>query len=274
MPGANGRALEKAKSIAADALILDLEDSVAPEAKDEARQQVAAAIRSGGYGRRELVVRINSLDTPWGNDDLKMAADVAPDAVLIPKVETADDIANVRRLFSHWGGSERTAMWAMIEKPLAIFNAREIAAAKPTCLVLGTNDLIKETRVASEGSRIGLVPWLATVVLAARVHGLDVVDGVYNDFKDEAGFRVACEQGRQLGMDGKTLIHPSQVAACNAIFSPNPSDVEWAHKVIASYSLPENTSKGVITIEGRMVERLHRAMAERLVEIVGAISHD
>ena len=273
MPGGNGRALEKAKSIAADALILDLEDSVAPDAKGEARQQVAAAVKTGGYGRRELVVRINNLDTPWGNDDLKMVAEVAPDAVLIPKVETPGDILNVRQVFSQAGGPDRTAMWAMIERPLAIFNAREIAAANPACLVLGTNDLIKETRATAEGSRFALLAWLSTVVLAARAYGVDVVDGVYNDFKDEAGFKAECEQGRQLGMDGKTLIHPSQVAACNAMFSPVPSDVEWARKVIVSFALPENSSKGVITIEGRMVERLHLAMAERLVAIVEAISH-
>lgn len=273
MPGANERALEKAKSIAADALILDLEDSVAPEAKDEARERVAAAVTSGGYGRRELVVRINGLDTPWWHDDITMAARVSPHGLLVPKVETPEDIATVAGIFSRAGGSGVTQIWVMIENPLAVLNARNLAAAKPACFVLGTNDLIKETRASAETSRLGLLTWLSTVVLAARAYGVDVVDGVYNDFKDEAGFRAECEQGRLLGMDGKTLIHPSQVAICNEMFSPAPADVAWAHRIIANYALPENAGKGVITIEGRMVERLHLSMAERLVALVEAISH-
>jgi citrate lyase subunit beta / citryl-CoA lyase len=273
MPGANERALEKAKSIAADALILDLEDAVAPEAKDVARKQVAAAVSRGGYGRRELVVRINGLDTPWGHEDVEMAASASPHGLLIPKVETPDDIAAVARIFSQAGGSERTQLWVMIEKPAAILNAKDIAAAKPTCFVLGTNDLIKETRASSENSRFALLGWISTVVLAARAYGVDVVDGVYNDFKDEAGFRAECDQGRLMGMDGKTLIHPSQVAICNEIFSPLPADIAWASRIIESFGLPENAAKGVITIDGRMVERLHLSMAERLVALVEAIAH-
>jgi citrate lyase subunit beta/citryl-CoA lyase len=220
-----------------------------------------------------LVVRINGLDTPWWHDDITMAARVSPHGLLVPKVETPEDIATVAGIFSRAGGSDGTQIWVMIENPLAVLNARDLAAAKPASFVLGTNDLIKETRASAEASRLGLLSWLSTVVLAARAYGVDVVDGVYNDFKDEAGFKAECEQGRLLGMDGKTLIHPSQVAICNEMFSPAPADVAWAHRIIASYALPENAGKGVITIEGRMVERLHLSMAERLVALVEAISH-
>lgn len=277
MPGANDRALEKAKSIAADSLILDLEDSVAPEAKSEARTRVAAAIKAGGFGRRELVVRINGLDTPWGIEDLKMAAAIGPDAVLVPKVASPDDIISAARLFAAFAGAPHTRMWAMIEKPLGIFNVRDIAsvteAARLSCLVLGTNDLLKESRASAAGGRFAIIPWLSLAVLAARAYGLDIIDGVYNDFKDDTGFRAECEQGRHLGMDGKTLIHPSQIAACNELFSPAAEEVAWAAKIIAGFALPENALKGVITIEGRMVERLHLAMAERTAAIAEAIAH-
>ncbi len=277
MPGANDRALEKAKSIAADTLILDLEDSVAPEAKPEARTRVAAAIKAGGFGRRELVVRINGLDTPWGIEDMKMAAAIGPDAVLVPKVASPDDIISAARLFAAFAGAPHTRMWAMIEKPLGIFNVRDIAsvteAARLSCLVLGTNDLLKESRASAAGGRFAIIPWLSMAVLAARAYGIDILDGVYNDFKDDIGFRAECEQGRHLGMDGKTLIHPSQIAACNELFSPAAEEVAWAAKIIAGFALPENALKGVITIEGRMVERLHLAMAERTAAIAEAIAH-
>ena len=221
MPGANERALEKARTIAADALILDLEDSVAPEAKAEARAKTAAAVSSRSYGRREVVIRINGLDTPWGVDDLKMAAAAGPDAVLVPKVARPGDIVNVSRIHGAMGGAETTRMWAMMETPMAIFNVREIASvhqvARLSCLVLGTNDLLKESRALATGGRFAILPWLSMTLLAARAYGLDVIDGVYNDFRDEEGFRAECEQGRTLGMDGKTLIHPSQVEVGNAM---------------------------------------------------------
>ncbi|MBI2720014.1 MAG: CoA ester lyase [Rhizobiales bacterium] len=276
MPGANARALEKAKSIAADALILDLEDSVAPDAKAEARANVAEAIGSGGYGGRELVIRINGLDTPWGVDDLKMAAQVSPHAVLVPKVARPGDIIGVSRIYGGLGGAPATRMWAMMETPIAIFNVREIASvhevARLACLVLGTNDLLKESRARASGGRFAILSWLSITLLAARAYGLDVIDGVYNDFRDEAGFRAECEQGRTLGMDGKTLIHPSQVAVCNELFSPAPEEVAWSRKVIEAFARPEHAGKGVITVEGRMVERLHLAMAERMVAIAEAIA--
>ncbi|MGH6819982.1 MAG: HpcH/HpaI aldolase/citrate lyase family protein [Methylocella sp.] len=276
MPGVNARALEQAKSVAADALILDLEDSVAAETKVEARGRIAAAVASGAYGRRELIIRINGLDTPWGVDDLKMAAEASPHAVLVPKVARPGDIVNVSRIYGAMSGSSSTRMWAMMETPMAIFNVREIASvhevARLSCLVLGTNDLLKESRARATGGRFAILPWLSMSLLAARAYGLDVIDGVYNDFRDEAGFRAECEQGRTLGMDGKTLIHPDQVATCNEVFSPAPEEVIWSRKIIAAFALPENAAKGVITVEGRMVERLHLAMAERVVSIAEAIA--
>ncbi|MGE0240549.1 MAG: CoA ester lyase [Parvibaculaceae bacterium] len=277
MPGANDRALEKAKSLPADALILDLEDSVAPEAKPEARDKVIAAIKSGGYGPRELIIRVNAIETPWGADDLKAAAAAGPDAILVPKVSRPGDMASAAKLLKAYGAPAHTRLWAMMETPLAILNARDIASvagdaeSRFSCLVLGTNDLLKESRARALGDRFAIVPWLASSVLAARAFGLDVIDGVYNDFKDEAGFRAECEQGRTLGMDGKTLIHPSQIAPCNQIFSPSEEEVSWSRKVIEAFALPEHKGKGVITVEGRMVERLHLVMAERVVAIAEAI---
>ncbi len=276
MPGANERALEKAKAIPADALILDLEDSVAPDAKEQARKNVVMATKSQAYGKREVIIRVNAIDTPWGVEDLRAAADAGPDAVLIPKVARPGDIVNAARIFGAAGGPEDTRMWAMMETPLAIFNVREIASvhavARLACLVLGTNDLLKESRASATGGRFAILPWLSLTILAARAYGLDVIDGVYNDFKDEAGFKAECEQGRTLGMDGKTLIHPAQVEACNALFSPSAEEVAWSRKIIAAFELPENAKKGVITVEGRMTERLHLAMAKRLVTIAEAIA--
>jgi citrate lyase subunit beta / citryl-CoA lyase len=278
MPGANERALEKAKTLPADALILDLEDSVAPEAKPAARQRVIAAVKSGGYGRRELIIRVNAIETPWGADDLKAAAAAGPDAILVPKVSRPGDMVNAAKLLKAYSTPAQTRLWAMMETPLAILNARDIAGAagdadsRFSCLVLGTNDLLKESRATALGGRFAIIPWLAASVLAARAFGLDVIDGVYNDFKDEAGFRAECEQGRTLGMDGKTLIHPSQIEPCNQIFSACDEEVSWSQKVIGAFALPEHKGKGVISVEGRMVERLHLVMAERVVAIWEAIS--
>ena len=269
MPGANARALEKAKSLDADALILDLEDSVAPDAKAEARARVAEAVRAGGYGRREIVIRINGLDTPWGEEDIAAAAAAGPDAILVPKVSTSEDVTRAVSLMADC----KASLWVMMETPLAILNAKEIAAADPwlSCFVLGTNDLVKETRARASGGRTSLVPMLTTCVLAARAFGLDVIDGVFNDFKNDEGLRAECEHGRDLGMDGKTLIHPGQLAICNEVFSPDAAEIEWSRRIIAAFAEPENASKGVITIDGKMVERLHRDMAERVVAIAEAI---
>lgn len=277
MPGANERALEKAKTLLADSLILDLEDSVAPEAKDAARASVCEAVKGGGYGRRELVIRPNAIETPWGMDDLRAAVSVAPDAILVPKVSQPGDVVTVAKILGAINAPAKTRLWAMMETPSSVLNAREIASlgADPdnrlACLVMGTNDLLKESRARALHNRIAVVPWLAMAIVAARAYGLDILDGVYNDYRDDAGFRAECEHGRTLGMDGKTLIHPSQVAPCNEIFSPTEEEVTWSRAIIEAFDEPENAHKGVITVDGRMVERLHLVMARRTVAIAEGI---
>lgn len=276
MPGSNARALEKAKTLAADVVIFDLEDAVAPDAKEAAREQVMAAVAGGGYGRREVVVRINGLDTNWGAEDLASAAAAAPDAILVPKVSTGEQLADVARGVAQ--APEKVSVWAMIETPLAILNLREIAAAardrstRLACFVLGTNDLVKETRAELDADRTAALYWLSASVTAARAHGIDVLDGVYNAFKDAEGFRRECLHGRQLGMDGKTLIHPDQIAVANEIFSPSDAEVAWARKIIAAFTEPQNQGRGAITVDGRMVELLHAETARRTVEIAEAIA--
>jgi citrate lyase subunit beta / citryl-CoA lyase len=278
MPGANERAMEKAKALPADSLILDLEDSVAPEVKVAARAAVCAAVKAGGYGRRELVIRPNAIETPWGMEDLRAAASVAPDAILVPKVSLPGDILTVAKVLADIGAPDKTRLWAMMETPRSILNVREIAAlgadpeSRLVCLVMGTNDLLKESRARALHNRIAVVPWLAMSLVAARAYGLDILDGVYNDYRDDAGFCAECEHGRILGMDGKTLIHPSQVGPCNEIFSPTEEEVAWARTIIAAFAEPENAHKGVITVQGKMVERLHLVQAKRTVAIAEAIA--
>lgn len=277
MPGANERALEKARSLQADALILDLEDSVAPDAKADARDKVVAAVKEGGYGRREVVIRPNALETAWGTADILAAASAAPDAILVPKVQHPGDIISAAKILKSVHAPEKTKLWAMMETPHAILHAASIAAvgADPenrlVCLVMGTNDLLKESRARALHDRFAVVPWLAMTVVAARGYGLDIIDGVYNDFKDEAGFRNECEHGRTLGMDGKTLIHPSQVGPCNEIFSPTEEEVAWSKTIIRAFDEPENAHKGVITVAGKMVERLHLVQAKRTVAIANSV---
>jgi citrate lyase subunit beta/citryl-CoA lyase len=277
MPGSNQRALDKGKTLPADALILDLEDAVAPDEKELARERVCAAVKAGGYGGRELVIRVNALETPWGVDDLVAACDAGPDAILVPKVVHPGDIISAAKILQGVHAPEKIRLWAMMETPMAILNARTIAATavydenRLCCLVMGTNDLIKESRARALHDRFAVVPWLAMTLVAARAYRLDIIDGVYNEFHDDAGLREECERGRTLGMDGKTLIHPSQVDPCNEIFSPTQEEVEWSRKIIAAFRKPENAKKGVIVIEGRMVERLHLGMAERTVSIAEQI---
>jgi citrate lyase subunit beta / citryl-CoA lyase len=277
MPGSNARALEKAKSIAADALILDLEDAVALEAKETARAQVCAAVRSGGYGHRELVIRVNALDTPWGKADLAAAAAAAPDAILLPKPGTGADIVRATEALAHAGAPDKTRLWAMIETPLAIVNLQDIASASKrqgarlACFVVGLNDLVKETRADLSINRRPALYWLSAALTAARAYGLDVLDGVYNNFKDAEGYKRECVHGRRLGFDGKTLIHPDQVAVANEVFAPPAAEVAFARKIIAAFAQPEAKGKGVITVEGRMVELLHAEMAARTVAIAEAI---
>jgi len=278
VPGSNARALEKAKTLPIDGVILDLEDSVAPEAKETARTQVTAAVKAGGFGRREVFIRINGVDTPWHADDLAAAAHAAPDAILVPKVSTPGVLELIGRRLLDMATDHRTRVWAMIETPLAVFNALAIAGqardseSRLAGFVMGTNDLAKDTRAHIVPGRAPMLPWLSACVAAARVHGIDILDGVFNDIGDSEGFAAECRQGVELGFDGKTLIHPSQVAICNEVFSPSAQDVAWARQVIAAFDLPENKGKGVLSIDGRMVERLHAEMARRTVMIAEAIA--
>jgi citrate lyase subunit beta/citryl-CoA lyase len=275
MPGSNARAIEKARELPADGVILDLEDAVAPDAKAQARELVVQALQKGGFGGREVLVRINGLDTAWWRDDLAVAA-AGPDALLLPKVSTPEQLRELARHFVGVGAEARIRVWAMMETPLAMLNARDIAAAaldpatRLAGFVMGTNDLAKETRARIVPGRAPMLPWLTACVAAARAYGLAILDGVYNELGDLEGFAAECRQARDLGFDGKTLIHPQQIAPCNAAFSPAPEEVAWARKIIAAFDLPENAGKGVIQIEGRMVERLHAEMARQVVAIAEA----
>jgi citrate lyase subunit beta/citryl-CoA lyase len=278
MPGANSKALAKATTLPADAVILDLEDSVAPEAKEMARAQVCEAVRAGGFGRREVVIRVNAAGSPWGEADLAAAIAAGPDAILLPKVDGPGAIMAAARALREGGAPEKTRLWAMMETPVAILGARAIAAtaADPSsrlaALAMGLNDLAKETRARLTPGRPAMIPWIAACTLAARAHGLDLIDGVYNDIKDAEGFRAECEQGRDLGLDGKTLIHPGQIDVCNEVFAPAAHEVEAARAVIAAFALPENANKGVISLNGRMVELLHADMAHRTLALSEAIA--
>lgn len=265
MPGANARALEKAKTLPADVLIFDLEDAVAPSAKAEARDQVAEAVKAGGYGAREIIIRINGFDSEWAADDLEMVKAVKPDGVLVPKISHARDIDGA--------ADADVPIWAMIETPLAIFNIAEIAAApKLSAMVMGTNDLAKDMQARLRPGREAFVTALSMTVMAARMHGRIVIDGVFNAISDDAGLASECEQGREFGFDGKTLIHPDQLDASNRIFAPSRSAIEDAQAIIAAFVEPENADKGVLDIDGVMVERLHLAEAERLVALAEVIA--
>jgi citrate lyase subunit beta/citryl-CoA lyase len=278
MPGSNARALEKAKQLPADAIILDLEDSVAPDIKLAARDQVVKAVKAGGYGSRELVVRINTLDTAWGLDDIAAAAAAGPDAVLLPKVESAADIERATDALRRAGAPGKMQLWAMLETPMAVIKAPEIAAtakhagARLSCFIIGLNDLFKETRAEVTADRQAAIYWLSACITAARAYGVDILDSVYNNFRDAEGYRRECLQGRQLGFDGKSLIHPDQIATANEVFSPGADEVAAARKIVAAFELPENKSKGVINLDGRMVELLHAEMAKRTVAIADAIA--
>jgi citrate lyase subunit beta/citryl-CoA lyase len=278
MPGSNARALEKAKALPVDGVILDLEDAVAPDAKAMARDQIVAAVKAGGFGHREVFIRVNGIETPWFADDLNAAIAAAPDAILIPKISTAGQPEQIGARLLSLHANLRTRVWAMIETPTAMFNVRAIAATardsetRLAGFVMGTNDLAKETRARIVPGRSPMLAWLTMCVLAAREYGIDILDGVYNDIAGAEGFAQECAQARDLGFDGKTLIHPSQIEPCNAAFSPSADEVTQARKMIAAFDLPENKDKGVVQIEGRMVERMHAEMARRTVAIAEAIA--
>jgi len=277
MPGSNARAIEKAKTLPVDTVILDLEDAVAPDAKETARAQVAQAVRAGGFGHREVVIRLNWIDTPWFTHDFEAAIAARPDAILVPKISTAEHIEMIGTRLLDTHADHHVRLWAMIETPAAIFNIRELAAeaqdseSRLSVLVIGTNDLAKETRARLVPGRAPMLSWLSTCVLAAHAHGIDVLDGVYNDISDMEGFAAECAQGRDMGFDGKTLIHPSQIEPCNAAFSPTAEESAQARRIIEAFDRPENHDKGVVQIDGRMVERMHADIARRTVAIVEAI---
>jgi citrate lyase subunit beta/citryl-CoA lyase len=272
MPGSNARALEKAATLPADGLILDLEDAVAPESKELARAQVCAAVRERRFGRREVIIRVNGLDTPWGHDDMAQAVAASPDAILVPKISTPSDVAHAEQHMAE--APAACALWLMMETPRSIFNAEAIAASggRLTCLVMGTNDLVKELRARHTPGREALLASLNLSVMAARAHGLAVIDGVYNDIADGEGFEAMCRQGRAMGFDGKTLIHPGQVDACNRVFSPEPQEIADARAILAAFALPENLGKGTIALNGRMVELLHAEIARQTVDLAEAIA--
>jgi citrate lyase subunit beta/citryl-CoA lyase len=278
MPGSNPRAHDKARSLPADCVLLDLEDAVAPDEKERAREQAVATIREGGFGPREVILRTNTLTSPWGRDDLIAAAASGADAILLPKVEGPEGLAEVRAFLWEQGAPADLALWAMMETPLAIIRAPEIAAAAQaernplTVVVMGTNDLAKDTRAAIVPGRGPMLPWLSACVLAARAYGLEIMDGVYNRLDDPEGFAAECAQGRELGMDGKTVIHPNQIEPCNAAFSPSADEVAAAREIIAAFDKPENADKGAISVNGKMVERLHAEMARRTVALADAIA--
>jgi len=278
MPGSNPKAVAKARTLAADAIIIDLEDSVAPDAKLAARALAVEAVRSGGFGGREVVIRVNGAHTPWGADDLSAAIAAAPDAILLPKVDGPGAIMVAARALREANAPPTVRLWAMMETPMAILSAGSIAAtaadpeARLETLVMGLNDLAKETRARFTPGRTALTAWLAVCVAAARAHGCDIIDGVYNDLSDASGFKTECEQGRDMGLDGKTLIHPNQIDVCNATFAPTETEIESARAIIAAFGLPENAGKGVIQLNGRMVELLHEQMARRTLEVADGIA--
>ncbi len=277
MPGSNARAIEKARTLPADGVILDLEDAVAPEAKEQARQQVVDAVKAGGFGGREVFIRVNGLDTPWHADDLSAAAHARPDAILVPKVGSVATLERVGQRLLDMKTDLKTRVWAMIETPEAIFNINALAAeahdseSRLAGFVMGTNDLAKETRARLVPGRGPMLSWLSRCLLAAHAHGIDILDGVYNNLSDLPGFEAECAQARDMGFDGKTLIHPNQIGPCNAVFSPSEDEVAEARKLIAAFDLPENRDKGVVKVGGRMVERMHAEMAHRTVAIADAI---
>jgi citrate lyase subunit beta/citryl-CoA lyase len=281
IPGSNARALDKGRSVAADVLILDLEDAVSVEAKEMARAAVAAAVGVHAYGKREVVVRVNGLETPWIARDIAAVVASHPDAVLVPKISKPEDIRRARAALHAAQAPEGVGLWAMIETPLAALNVGAIAAAAASnsgvpleALVLGTNDLMMETGMRPVPGRAPLAAALTQCVLAARAYGIAVLDGTFNELNNWDGFRAECQQGRDFGMDGKTLIHPRQVQIANEVFAPTADEVIWAEKVLAAFSRPENATRGVISVDGRMVERLHERMALRVIETATAILPD
>ena len=274
MPGSSARALEKARSLPADGLIFDLEDAVAPSAKDEARRLAVSELQRGGYGRRELVLRVNGAGTPWGAEDLAAAASSGADAVLLPKVESAAEVRDAERALERHGAPARLALWCMVETPRGVLRVEEVAAASPrvACLVMGTSDLVKDLRARHTPGRQEVLVSLGLALLAARAHRLAILDGVHLDLADDAGFEAACRQGAELGFDGKTLIHPRTIEAANRVFTPGDDEVARARRVIAAHEEAVAEGRGVVVVDGRLVEALHVEEARRVVALAEAIA--
>jgi citrate lyase subunit beta/citryl-CoA lyase len=274
MPASNAKAVEKARTLDADVIILDLEDAVAPEAKPAAREAAVVAVQAGGFGAREVVIRVNGIDTPWGAEDLAAAAEAGPDAVLVPKVNDAADV----RLYDQrlHAAPPATRLWTMIETAKAAFHLWEMAEAahgtRLSAWVMGVNDFAKEMRARQTPDRAPFLPLLTLSVAAARAHGLTILDGVHNDIENLEALEAVCVQGVDFGFDGKTLIHPKHLEICNRVFSPSPEDIAWSRAVIAAFNAPENSGKGALRVDGKMAERLHLAQAERLVAVAEAIA--
>jgi citrate lyase subunit beta/citryl-CoA lyase len=275
MPGSNARALEKGRSLDADGLILDLEDAVAPDAKEQARNQVVEAIRAGGYGHREILLRVNGLSTPWGYDDLVAAAQSGTDAVLLPKVDSADMVRQAEGILVASGAPDSLQLWCMMETPRGILRAEEIADSSPRLggFVMGTSDLAKDLHAAHTPLRLPMIPSLGICLLAARAAGIAILDGVYLDLSDEEGFAASCKQGAELGFDGKTLIHPKQLAPANEAFAPTEAEVELSRRIIQAHAEAEAEGKGVIVVDGKLIENLHVENAKRLVALAEAIAN-
>ena len=278
MPGSNARALEKARNLPADVIILDLEDSVAPDAKGLARDQVAQAISAKGFGKREVWIRTNSLDSAWWVDDSAMAGQAKPDGILVPKVSSVEDLETIGDRLAAIHADPSIKVWAMIETARAVLDADQLAAAsrdpktRLAGFVFGPNDIARETRIRMMPGRAAMIPMMTHCILATRAYGLEIFDGPYSDFSNVDGFGQECAQGRDLGFDGKTLIHPGQIEACNAIFTPPDGEIAQARKIIAAFDLPENAARGAIRLDGQMVERLHAEMARRTIAIADAIA--
>lgn len=278
MPGSNARALEKARTLAADGFILDLEDAVAPDAKSTARDQIAQAVAARGFGKREVLIRVNSLDSPWWLDDLNMAAKARPDGILVPKVSTVADLATIADRLRDIGADASIQVWAMVETARAVLDVDQLAAQarnpnmRLAGFVFGPNDIARETRIRMVPGRATMLPMILQCVLAARAHGIEMLDGPYGDIGNMPGLQQECAQSVDLGFDGKTLIHPSHIEACNAAFTPPAADVDQARKILAAFELPENASRGAIQLDGKMVERLHADMAQRTIALADAIA--
>jgi len=274
MPGSNARALEKGRALPADGLILDLEDAVAPDAKPAAREQIGTAVKAGGYGRRELVIRVNALDSEWGEGDVGMAARSGADAVLLPKVESADQVRALDRLMTANGAPSAMAIWCMIETPLGVLRSAEIAATggRLGCFVMGTSDLAKDLQASHTRERLPMLTSLSLCVLAARACRLAILDGVHLDLNDDAGFAEVCQQGRELGFDGKTLIHPKTIEAANRAFAPSEAELDFSRRIIQAHAEAAAAGKGVVVVDGRLIENLHVENARRLVALGEAIA--